>query len=129
MFTYPTIQEAAPSIAYLGGLIAAPSKWELSTGMQNLWTAQGYLQSVSIGGAAVHAADGPVTQDDLVAHCTALVQMANGGAVSLSFGRSGLLLKLVSALIGKAIESGLAEDVIKKLIGQFVGGLTPTPSA
>lgn len=128
MYPYPPLTDAVPSITYLGKLITDPSSWEMAPGAQHLWTAQGYLQSVAIGGAQTLNSDEPVTAEDLADHCRALAISADGGAVTLVAGRSGILLKLVSVLLAKAIESGLAQDLIKKAIDQFIGGLTAKPA-
>lgn len=144
MYPYPSLQEAAPSIAYLGGLIRNPMSWDNQKGMQHLWAAGGFLASSTIGTGEAVTAHGshnqgvvalPLTAEeianttnaDLANHCDALVALANGGSVTLAAGRSGLLLRLVQTLITKAIESGAAEALIQKLIEQFLGGLTPTP--
>lgn len=131
MYPYPSLQEAAPSIAYLGGLIRNPTSWNSQHGVQHLWVAGGFLASSTVGSGEVSALSADeianVTNEDLAKHCDGLVALANGGSVTLAAGRSGLLLRLVQTLITKAIESGAAETLIQKLIEQFLGGLTPTP--
>lgn len=128
MYPYPTLADAATSLTYLGKLISNPSSWENSAGVQHLWVASGYLASVTVPGDY-----GPMSVDapsagDLAGHCFALAQSSNGDAVTLVAGRSGLLLKLAGALLNKAIESGLAQDLIQKLLDQFIGGLVPKPA-
>lgn len=129
MYPYPTLADAAPSLTYLGKLISNPSSWENGIGTHHLWVSAGYLTSITVPGEVAPLSVGTApSADDLAGHCFALAQSSNGDAVTLVAGRSGILLKLVGALINKAVESGLAQDLIQKLLDQFIGGLVPKPA-
>lgn len=129
MFSYPSLPEAAESFSYLAGLIRNPSSWETTQGARHVWVVQGYFQANAIGGADMLAVadsvQADVTAEDLANTCDGYVAMASGGAVVNAIGKSGLLVKLIGALVTKAIESGMAQELIKKALENFLGGLKP----
>lgn len=142
MLAFPTLPQASDSFAYLAGLIRNPAKWDNYVGGNHLWTVQGYFQANFFEGPAEANALSEIevspgvflsrTEAELKQKHPETIERAfdvlaaqgRGEAVHLAIGQ-GVLKLLVGKLVQQFLQSGLAEDLIRKLLGELLGDAQP----
>lgn len=116
-YDYPTLEQAAPSFARVGHLILRPSAFDAEADTKAIFTATGYLLSVSVGEPAeVEATSSePIDAERLAASCQSYVDQAAGKPVAQRIG-DGKLLKVIGGLAGKVLTSEQFQALLAKLI-------------